>query len=259
LGKAHTVAKIVAAAARILPICRQLRVKISQGIRKPSKARDYPSLISSLNARCGRFRTRGLNSRIHELGFKTRNSMAKHNYWLVKTEPECFSIRDLARLPKQTTFWDGVRNYQARNFMRAMKLGDGVLFYHSGANPPAVVGTAVVVCEAYPDFTAFDRTNEHFDPKATKDDPIWDMVDIRLESIFDRPIALDELRGIKELAKMELLRRGSRLSVQPVTEQEWQAVIRLAGETDQRKVSLSKVAPPTAARRAAKSQKKNRK
>src|SRR5688572_24990386 len=96
-------------------------------------------------------------------------------YWLVKSEPNCFSINDLARAPKQTTFWDGVRNYQARNFMRDMKLGDGVLFYHSSTDPNAIVGTAVVVREAYPDHTALDPTNDHFDPKSSTENPIWQM------------------------------------------------------------------------------------
>jgi predicted RNA-binding protein with PUA-like domain len=146
----------------------------------------------------------------------------------VKSEPDSFSIEDLARAPKQTTFWDGVRNYQARNFMRAMKVGDRVLFYHSSVEPAAIVGTAIVVREAYPDFTALNRDHDHYDPKATREAPIWDMVDIKLEQVFDRPLTLPELRGIKELAKMELLRRGSRLSVQPVTESEWDTVLAMA-------------------------------
>jgi predicted RNA-binding protein with PUA-like domain len=149
-------------------------------------------------------------------------------YWLLKSEPDCFSIHDLAKSPGQTTFWDGVRNYQARNFMRAMKRGDGVLFYHSSVEPLAIAGTAVVVREAYPDHTALDRQSDHYDPKATAANPIWEMVDIKLERIFERALPLDELRGVKRLAKMELLRQGSRLSVQPVTEMEWQTVLDLA-------------------------------
>jgi predicted RNA-binding protein with PUA-like domain len=152
-------------------------------------------------------------------------------YWLFKTEPDCFSIQDLAGAPKQTTFWDGVRNYQARNFMRAMKRGDGILFYHSSIVPPVIAGTAVVAREAYPDHTALNPRNEHYDPKATETNPIWEMVDIKLERIFDRPLPLDELRGVKQLAKMELLRRGSRLSVQPVSEVEWRTVLELAERT----------------------------
>jgi predicted RNA-binding protein with PUA-like domain len=149
-------------------------------------------------------------------------------YWLVKSEPTSFSIDDLARCPDQTTCWDGVRNYQARNFMRQMRLGDRVLFYHSNADPPAVVGTARVVRQAYPDPTAWDRSNPHFDPKASPDNPIWEMVDLRLEQVFPQPISLDELRAVKALAGMELLRKGSRLSVQPVTKKQFETVLALA-------------------------------
>jgi predicted RNA-binding protein with PUA-like domain len=149
-------------------------------------------------------------------------------YWLVKSEPDCFSIHDLAKSPKQTTFWDGVRNYQARNFMREMKRGDGVLFYHSSTEPMAVVGAAVVAREAYPDHTARDPKNDHYDPKATIDNPIWEMVDIKFARVFDRPLTITELRGVKALSKMELLRQGSRLSVQPVSEPEWKAILALA-------------------------------
>ncbi len=163
-------------------------------------------------------------------------------YWLLKTEPDCFSIYDLAKAPKQTTFWDGVRNYQARNFMRAMKRGDGILFYHSSVAPPVIAGTAVVAREAYPDHTALDPRNDHYDPKATKTNAIWEMVDIKLDRIFERPLPLDELRGVKPLAKMELLRRGSRLSVQPVTEAEWRAVLELTerGTPDDHLASASR-------------------
>ncbi len=151
-------------------------------------------------------------------------------YWLLKTEPESFSIQDLQSSPKQTTFWDGVRNYQARNTLRDdMKIGDRVLFYHSNANPPAIVGTARVVKEAYPDHTAWDEHNHHFDPGSTPEKPRWFMVDIQLDSIFDQPLGLDHLRTIKSLAKMELLRKGSRLSVQPVTAVEFKEVLKQAG------------------------------
>ena len=150
-------------------------------------------------------------------------------YWLLKTEPDSFSIQDLAKCPKQTTCWDGVRNYQARNFMRDdMKLGDEVLFYHSSANPPAVVGTAVIVRESYADPTAWDPRDHHFDAKASPDNPIWQMVDIKLQEVFTAPLGLEELRRVAGLKKMELLRRGSRLSVQPVTEDEFEMVLSLA-------------------------------
>lgn len=150
------------------------------------------------------------------------------NYWLMKTEPESYSIHNLAAEPDKTTFWDGVRNYQARNFMRSMKVGDRVLFYHSNANPPAVAGTAVVCREAYPDFTQFDPKQKHYDPDSSHDDPRWDMVDIRLESVFDVPVPLDVLRGRKDLEGMELLRRGSRLSVQPVSREHFEIVLSIA-------------------------------
>jgi predicted RNA-binding protein with PUA-like domain len=152
------------------------------------------------------------------------------SFWLVKSEPESFSIHDLAKCPRKTTCWSGVRNYQARNFMRAMKVGDGVLFYHSSALPPAVVGTAVVAREAYADHTALDPKDDHYDPKATPDKPIWEMVDIRLEEIFDRSVPIGELRAANELTGMELLRTGSRLSVQPVRPKEFEIVRRMGAK-----------------------------
>lgn len=150
-------------------------------------------------------------------------------YWLVKTEPEAYSIGDLEREPHRTTCWDGVRNYQARNLLRdEMKLRDRVLIYHSNANPPAVVGLATVVRESYPDHTALDPRNEHFDPQSSTGNPRWFMVDIRLEQTFARPLSLDELRTKPELQAMELLRRGSRLSVQPVRLAEFEIILKLA-------------------------------
>jgi predicted RNA-binding protein with PUA-like domain len=146
----------------------------------------------------------------------------------MKSEPDAFSIQDLAKVPKRTTCWDGVRNYQARNFLRAMKVGDQVLFYHSNADPPSVVGIAEVAREAYPDHTAFDPKDKHYDPKSTPTSPIWDMVDIRLVQIFQTPLSLDRLRQEPALKRMELLRKGSRLSVQPVTPAEWKIILALA-------------------------------
>lgn len=151
-----------------------------------------------------------------------------HRYWLMKSEPTAFSIQDLQKARGQTTSWDGVRNYQARNFMRAMKQGDQVLFYHSSADPPVVVGIAEVVKEAYPDHTAFDPKDKHYDPKSKPDKPLWDMVDIKLVRAFRQPIPLDRLREERGLKRMELLRRGSRLSVQPVRSDEWKIVLRIA-------------------------------
>jgi predicted RNA-binding protein with PUA-like domain len=150
-------------------------------------------------------------------------------YWLLKTEPESFSIQDLAKRPKQTTCWDGVRNYQARNFMRdEMQIDDLVLFYHSNADPPAIVGTAVVASAAYPDHTAWDPKDHHYDPKASPENPIWQMVDIRLGEIFPQPLSLTMLRDVPALKEMELLRKGSRLSVQPVRKSEFDCILKLA-------------------------------
>lgn len=145
-------------------------------------------------------------------------------YWLMKSEPEVFSIRDLAKAPRKTTHWEGVRNYQARNFLRAMKKGDRALFYHSNAEPPGVAGIVEIVREAYPDPTAWDPRSDYHDPKASPDNPVWSMVDVKLVTIFPREIPLDELRGLKALAGMELLRRGSRLSVTPVTPAEFRTI-----------------------------------
>ena len=154
--------------------------------------------------------------------------MGGHRYWLMKSEQSTFSIQDLEKAPKRTTCWDGVRNYQARNFMRAMKIGDPVLFYHSNADPPSIVGIAEVAREAYPDQTAFDPNDSHYDPKSTVAVPIWDMVDVRLVRVFAEPLTLERLRRHSNLKDLELLRKGSRLSVQPVRPQEWRAIVALA-------------------------------
>lgn len=154
---------------------------------------------------------------------------AERRYWLVKSEPSTFSFDDLMRSPGHATGWDGVRNHQARNFMRdAMQVGDGVLFYHSNTEPPAIVGIAEVASAPYPDPTQFDRKSDYFDAKATRDAPIWMQVDIRGVEALPRPLPLEELRGVQALAGMELLRKGSRLSVQPVTAREWETVQRVA-------------------------------
>ena len=149
-------------------------------------------------------------------------------YWLMKTEPGCFSIDDLAASPGRTSMWDGVRNYQARNFMRDhMRPGDPVLFYHSVTNP-GIAGIAEVASAAYPDPTQWDPENEHFDPASPADAPRWYVVDVRLVRRFREPLSLPLLRGRPELAGMELLRKGSRLSVQPVRKEEFEAVLALA-------------------------------
>jgi len=153
--------------------------------------------------------------------------MPQH-YWLMKTEPDEFSIDDLKKRPDRTEGWDGVRNYQARNFMRdGMQVGDRALFYHSGKNP-AVVATARIVSAGYPDPTAWDRGSKHFDPRSTPDKPVWYMVDIQLEKEFPRPLPLADLRDIPALKDMILLRRGNRLSVMPVTAKEFHTIVKMA-------------------------------
>lgn len=154
---------------------------------------------------------------------------AAPKYWLMKSEPDCYSIDDLAGESNKTTHWDGVRNYQARNFMRDdMKKGDKVLFYHSNAKPPGVAGVAKVVKESYPDFTAFDARDKHYDPKSKQESPRWFMVDIKFEKKFKRIVSLDELRKVKSLDGMVLLQKGSRLSVQPVTKKQFETVCKQA-------------------------------
>ena len=155
--------------------------------------------------------------------------MPPRQYWLGKSEPEVFSFDDLLAAPGRTTHWDGVRNFAARNHLRAMKKGDRVLFYHSSAKPTAVVGVAEVAREAYPDPTALDKKDPHFDPKSKADDPTWFMVDIKAVEAFKRPVSLDEIKKVKELSKMALIRLG-RLSVQPVTPEEFDTITRLGSE-----------------------------
>lgn len=150
------------------------------------------------------------------------------NYWLMKTEPDCFSIDDLKHAPHQTTSWDGVRNYQARNFMRDdMKKGDRVFIYHSNCKPPGIVGVATIVREAYPDHTAFDPHSEHPDLSTTPDHPRWYMVDVQWHETFALMIPLDTLKQHVELSQMPLLRKGNRLSVLPVTPKEWDFIMKL--------------------------------
>ena len=151
------------------------------------------------------------------------------NYWLFKTEPGCFSFDDLRNSPVNTAPWDGVRNYQARNFLRDLvKLGDQVLFYHSNIPEPAVVGIAEVVREGYPDFTALNPTGDHFDPKATTSNPIWCMVDVHYVRPLNKPVTLEQIKGNPLLADMPLVKR-SRLSIQPVTPDEWWIILTMGG------------------------------
>lgn len=155
--------------------------------------------------------------------------MNSRRFWLFKSEPSCFSFRDLEKRPEGTEPWDGVRNYQARNFLRdEITAGDGVLFYHSSITRPAVVGTAVVVRDGYPDSTALDPESDSYDPRSTPDVPIWYRVDIRYEKPFVHHVTLEEIKRHPLLAGMELLRR-SRLSIQPVTRAEWEVIVSLGG------------------------------
>ena len=147
-------------------------------------------------------------------------------YWLFKSEPSAYSYDDLVR--DGVAEWDGVRNFQARNTLRDdIQEGDGVLFYHSNEKPLSVVGTAVVVRGGYPDYTAWDPDSDHPDPKSTPDNPTWYMVDIKADERFPSPVTAEQLKAMPELKNMVLLQKGSRLSVQPVTEGEWNAVVEL--------------------------------
>ncbi|NUQ20791.1 MAG: EVE domain-containing protein [Gemmatimonadaceae bacterium] len=151
------------------------------------------------------------------------------NHWLLKSEPSVFSFSDLQRAPESTTSWEGVRNYAARNFLRAMKRGDLAFFYHSNAEPNAIVGIAEIVREAYPDATQFQKRSEYYDARSKREEPLWSTVDVRAREPFARPVTLAELRVTAGLEKMELLRKGSRLSVTPVTADEWKIVCTLGG------------------------------
>lgn len=152
-------------------------------------------------------------------------------YWLLKSEPDVFSLEDLKNCPNQTEPWDGIRNYQARNLMRdEMKVGDQAFFYHSRQAEPAIVGTVRVVREAYPDHTSWDPSSKYFDEKSSPENPRWLMVNVQFESEFSRPVTLKELRSVPELKEMFLLRKGMRLSVQPVTEAEFQLILAIAND-----------------------------
>jgi predicted RNA-binding protein with PUA-like domain len=150
------------------------------------------------------------------------------NYWLLKSEPACFGIADLKVRPRQTEKWDGVRNYQARNFLRdSIQRGDLAFFYHSSCAEPGIAGIVEVVRAGYPDPTAMDPEAEHYDPKSTPANPIWYVVDVRLKREFRSPVTLTTLRNTPSLAKMPLLARGTRLSVLPVTKREWDTILKL--------------------------------
>lgn len=149
------------------------------------------------------------------------------NYWLMKSEPNSYSIHDLKRDKK--TAWDGVRNYQARNMMRDdMQVGDQIFFYHSNTSPVGIAGTMEVCKTAYPDHTAFDPDDHHYDPKSDSNHPRWMMVDVKFKKKFPQIIALSTLRANPELNNMVILRKGNRLSITPITQQEWDAVLKIA-------------------------------
>lgn len=148
-------------------------------------------------------------------------------YWLMKSEPAVFGLDDLAQRPKKTEHWDGVRNYQARNYLRAMRKGDLAFFYHSNCANPGVVGIVEIVREAYPDFTAWDPKSPYYDPKSSPERPRWFMVDVRFRSRLPRPVTLAEIKAHPAAADMPLVQRGCRLSVMPVTPRQWNAILKL--------------------------------
>ncbi len=147
-------------------------------------------------------------------------------YWLMKSEPNAYSIVDLKRDKK--IYWDGVRNYQARNFMRSMQVGDQAFFYHSNCKVPGIAGMIKIVKMAYPDHTAFDPDDPHYDPKSKADNPRWEMVDVAFVRAFPEVVSLAQLRETASLEKMQILRKGNRLSITPVTPEEWDIILKLA-------------------------------
>ena len=160
------------------------------------------------------------------------NTMREKRFWLMKSEPSDYSFDELKNESDSTAEWDGVRNYQARNLLRdEIKTGDGVLFYHSNSKPSAVVGTAVVVRDGYPDFTAWDPDSKHPDPKSNPDNPIWFMVDIKADLSFETPISLQEIKRTRALSEIVLV-KNSRLSVQPVKPQEFDLIVKMGTNED---------------------------
>jgi predicted RNA-binding protein with PUA-like domain len=164
---------------------------------------------------------------------ETLRLTADRRYWLMKSEPDCFSFADLQAAPASIAGWDGVRNFQARNYLRdELAVGDGVLFYHSGIAEPAIVGLAKVVRAGYPDPTAFDPRQPHFDPRSRPEQPTWYQVDVQALAPLPRPLTRRELQDHPLLCNMEVLRRGNRLSVQPVSAAQWRALLELFAMTD---------------------------
>lgn len=152
------------------------------------------------------------------------------NYWLLKSEPSSYSIDDLAKAPRQTTAWEGIRNFQARNYLRdSVQKGDRALFYHSSCAVPGVAGIVTIVRAGYPDGSAFDPDSEYHDGQSSRGNPVWYAVDVRLDEQFSTPITLETLRqhSTRELKDLLILRRGNRLSVTPVTNNEWDFILSL--------------------------------
>lgn len=151
------------------------------------------------------------------------------NYWLMKTEPQTFSIEDLKNSPRMTSSWDGVRNYQARNFMRdQMKKGDQVLIYHSSCKNVGIAGLAEVVKESHPDLSALDPKSSYFDPKATKEEPRWYMVAVKWKKSFKDIITLSQIKAQPALSEMIITKKGNRLSITPVSKKEFEKILKLA-------------------------------
>ena len=148
-------------------------------------------------------------------------------YWLMKTEPDAFSLQDLQQRGQEP--WDGIRNYQARNFLRSMQIGDGVFIYHSRVPVPGIVGTAEVVSIAHPDPTQFDPQSKYYDPASRLDQPRWDLVDVAYRQTFAHNIALDSLRAMPEFSGSQLIRKGNRLSILPITAGQWNHILHWAG------------------------------
>ena len=152
-------------------------------------------------------------------------------YWLMKSEPDVYGIDHLRAEKRKTDYWDGIRNYQARNFMRdEMKKGDLAFFYHSNCEEPAIVGLMEIVREGYPDHTAFLANEKYFDAKSDPDNPRWFMVDVRFKKKFKKSVFLKALKGERSLAQMRLVQRGNRLSILPVVAKEWKHILKMAGE-----------------------------
>ena len=153
-------------------------------------------------------------------------------YWLMKSEPDVYSIDHLRSQKNKTDYWDGIRNYQARNFMRdQMKKGDLAFFYHSNCAEPAVVGIMEIACTAYPDHTAFNSNEKYFDADSDPDNPRWLMVDVRFKKKFKNPVTLQSIKAQKKLGNMRLVQRGNRLSILPVTAIEWRHILKMADES----------------------------